>query len=440
MKKLLLPFVYFVFLYFFLSSAKAQTYNISTMAGNGTAGYFGDGGAATSAELSNPYAVALDASGNVYIVDLNNNVIRKVIVSTGIITTIAGNGTGGDGGPAYSAALSLPQGIAVDASGNVYIAEAGAYSNRIRMITVSTGIITTIAGTGTSGYSGDGGPATSAELNYPSGVAVDASGNIYIADNSNQRVRKVTAGTGIITTIAGTGTGGYSGDGGPATSAKLFTPNAVAVDASGNVYIADWWNQRIRKITASTGIITTIAGTGTAGYSGDGGPATSAELYYPNAVTVDASENVYIADTYDRILKVTTGTGIITSIAGNGTGGYSGDGGPATSAKLDTASGVAVDASGNVYIAAGNNRIRKLTVSTATGIAGPTTNTANLNVYPNPASDVLNISGNGGPWQLLNVLGEPVLQGKGTQVNVQGLTAGQYILNINDGFYKILKW
>ena len=216
----------------------------------------------------------------------------------------------------------------------------------------TTGIITTIAGNGIAGYSGDGGLATNAELNNPYGVAVDSNGNIYIADTNNNRIRKVNSTTGIITTIAGNGTAGYSGDGGLATNAELYYPYGVAVDSNGNIYIADTYNNRIRKVNSTTGIITTIAGNGTAGYSGDGGPATNAQLNYPYGVAVDSSGNIYIADTdNNRIRKVNSTTGIITTIAGNGNPGYSGDGGPATNAELYDPSGVAVDSNGNIYIA-----------------------------------------------------------------------------------------
>jgi trimeric autotransporter adhesin len=348
---------------------------ITTVAGNGTRGYSGDGGLATSATLDYPSGVAVDASGNIYIADDENLRIRLVMKSTGIITTVAGDGTvgySGDGGLATSVALGKPSGVAVDASGNIYIADT--YHNRIRLVTKSTGIITTVAGTGSYGYSGDGGLATSATFISPNGVAVDASGNIYITDSGNYRIRLVTKSTGIITTVAGTGSFGDSGEGGLATSAALSRPYGVAVDASGNMYIADSGNERIRLVTKSTGIITTVAGDVTYGYSGDGGLATSAALYYPSGVAVDASGNMYIADTDNkRIRLVTKSTGIITTVAGNGTRGYSGDGGLATSATLDDPSGVAVDASGNMYIAdTDNKRIRLVTKSTGiiTTVAG----------------------------------------------------------------------
>jgi len=335
---------------------------IITVAGNGTAGYAGDGGPATIAELNNPN-VAVDSSGNLYIEDVSNERIRKVAAATGIITTVAGNGTAGysgDGGPATSAELNGPGYLTVDASGNLYIADVG--NNRIRKVAAATGIITTVVGNGTYGYSGDGGPATSAELNGTGGMAVDGLGNLYIADINNNRIREVAAATGIITTVAGDGFGSYSGDGSAATSAELYLPRAVALDATGNLYIADAQNNRIRKVAAATAIITTVAGNGTYGYSGDGGPATKAELNGPFGVALDASGNLYIADFgNNRIRKVAAATGIITTVAGNGTAGYSGDGGPATSAELIEPQGVAVDGAGNLYIAdLANERIRKV--------------------------------------------------------------------------------
>jgi uncharacterized protein (TIGR03437 family) len=334
---------------------------ITTVAGNGSSAYFGDGGSATSAELYNPSGVAVDASGNLYIADYGNQRIRKVSAA-GIITTVAGNGSQGypgDGGPATSAELYNPSGVVVNTSGSVYIADTS--NSRIRKVSAA-GIITTVAGNGAEGYSGDGGPATSAQLFYPSGVALDASGNLYIADQNNNRIRKVSA-TGIITTVAGNGAEGYSGDGGSATSAQLNVPFGVAVDASGNIYIADSNNNRIRKVSA-TGIITTVAGNGAQGYSGDGGSATSAQLNFPYGVAVDASGNLYIADKFNERVRRVSATGIITTVAGNGAQGYSGDGGLATSSQLNTPIGVAVDASGNLYIADEiNERIRKVSAA-----------------------------------------------------------------------------
>ena len=348
----------------FIDSAGAE-YIISTVAGKGTKGFSGDGGGAVSAELNNPYGVSIDTSGNIYIADTTNCRIRKVDTS-GIISSFAGNGTlgnSGDSGAAVSAQLNFPMGTTLDTAGNVYISDY--INNRIRKVSAS-GIISTIAGNGFQGFAGDGGSATTAQLFYPIGTAFDASGNMYIADYSNNRIRKVDT-SGIITTFAGTGVYGYSGDGGPAIAAKLYQPSSVALDASGNVYIADQRNDRIRKVDTN-GIITTFAGNGTGGYSGDGGSAASARLLQPSGVTVDASGNLYIADQYNnRVRKVDT-LGIISTIAGSGTQGYFGDGGNASSAELFYPTSVAVDVSGNILVAdQGNNRIRKI-IYTETGI------------------------------------------------------------------------
>jgi len=340
---------------------------ITTVVGDGVEGYSGDGGPATSAELG-PIGVAIDAAGNIYIAD-TNNLIRKVDTS-GIITTVAGNGSysfSGDGGPATSAALGNPTGVAVDASGNLYIADT--QNDRVRKVD-NSGIITTVAGNGNyaSIYTGDGGPATSAMI-YPKGVAVDASGNLYIAETTDNRILKVDK-SGIITTVAGySSTVGYGGDGGPATRAMLNYPLGVAVDTFGNLYIADTGNNCVRKVD-TYGIITTVAGYWAKGYSGDHGPATHAMLNYPTSVAVDASGNLYIADLKNyRVRKVDT-SGTITTVAGNGIPNYSGDGGPAVYAELGYPYGVAVDTFGNLYII-DTNAIRKVTApipsSSATG-------------------------------------------------------------------------
>lgn len=338
---------------------------INTVVGNGTVGYCGDGGTAASACLKWSYGLAVDTAGNLYIADTSNSRVRKVS-SGGIIRTVAGNGIGGytgDGGPATSAELYGPFDVAVDVAGNLYIADPNPTgAEHIRKVT-SAGIISTLAGTGQGAYGGDyggdSGPATSARLNGPTGVAIDLAGNVYIADRSNNRVRKVTA-TGSISTVAGNGTAGFSGDDGPATSAELYSPSGVAVDMAGNLYIADTLNRRIRKV--SGGIITTVAGNGNLAYSGDGGPATSASLFNPSAVVVDSVGNMFIADTSNFVVRKVTLAGIITTVAGNGVLGYSGDGGPATSAKLYYPVGVAVDLAGNLYIADSSNlRVRKVT-------------------------------------------------------------------------------
>ena len=334
---------------------------ITTIAGTGERRFGGDGGPAIQAQLDAPSGVVVDGAGNLYIADLANHRIRKVD-STGTITTIAGTGErgfGGDGGPATQARLNYPYGVAVDGAGNLYIADLA--NHRIRKVD-STGTITTFAGTGERGFGGDGGPASQAQINFPTGVAVDEAGNLYIADWSNARIRKVD-GTGTITTIAGTGELGFGGDGGPAIQARLSLPYSVAVDGAGNLYIADQYNNRIRRVD-STGTLTTIAGTGERRFGGDGGPAIQAQLGDPTGVAVDGAGNLYIADQYNNRIRRVDSTGTITTIAGTGERGFSG---PATQAQLDDPTGVAVDGAGNLYIAdASNHRIRLLT-PTATG-------------------------------------------------------------------------
>ena len=353
------------------TEGRAQGYIISTVAGGGTyITSIGDGQPAVNAFLNSPSAVAVDADGNFYIADTGNHVVRRVNGTTGIIEAFAGSGVGGysgDGGSAKTAQLRGPRAVALDGKGNVYIADTS--NNRVRKVD-SKGIITTVAGsnnTFTTGV-GDGGAATSATISVPRGLAVDAAGNLYIADAGNRRVRKVDS-NGTISTLAGngrTGTPGSVGDGSTATEAAV-TPAGLAVDATGNLYVADYVNHLIRKV--ANGIITSIAGTGTAGYSGDGAAATKATMREPQGVAVDSSGNVYVADTGNTVIrKVAAGaSGAISTIAGNGGSGGSGDGGPAGAATLDYPVGVAVTGTGVVYVANTtlgayqNARIRVLT-------------------------------------------------------------------------------
>jgi hypothetical protein len=314
------------------------TDTINTQAGNGTGGFAGDGGAATSAELKIPFGVAVDSAGNTYIADAQNNRVRMVSIA-GTIATVAGNGhagSGGDGGPAVSASLNNPSGVAVDAAGNLYIADQ--YNNKIRLVTTA-GVISTFAGTGTVGNGGDGGHATAAELYDPAGVALDGLGSLYIADTNNHRIRKVNISTGTITTVAGSGAVGYGCAAGVATAVGLHNPFGVAADGLGNIYIADTYNQCIRKV--ASGNITTLAGNGVANFGGDGGPATSAALNYPTGVAVDGVGNIYIADVVNNRVRMVTPAGTITTLAGTGLFRFSGDGGPATGAGLYNPTGVA---------------------------------------------------------------------------------------------------
>jgi uncharacterized protein (TIGR03437 family) len=358
------------------SAAQVYNYTINTVAGQYP---IGDGGPGTKALLGWPYGVALDANGNLYIADYLDNRVRKVVLATGVITTIAGTGIGGfsgDGGAAVNAQLFAPASVATDTAGNVYINDYG--NEVIRKVDIN-GNISTFAGTPNKpGSTGDGGPATAAKLSLQvgAGLAVDAAGNVYIADSLNSVIREVTASNGNIATIAGTiGKTGGTGDGGPATSATLYYPFGLALDSSGNLYIADGYNQEIRQVSALTHMIKTVAGNHSAGSTGDGGPPTAASLNYPFGVAVDAQGNLYIADTFnEEIRKVTAGASpTISTIAGSAKlgSGLAGDGGAATSALLFEPVSIAVNSAGTIYIAdLLNNRVRYISQGTINELAG----------------------------------------------------------------------
>lgn len=369
--------------------------NVSTFAGNGLFSRSGDGNAAAAAQLNTPLGVAVGTSigsgiaPTFYIADTANNVVR--IVANGVISNFAGTGTAGSSGDQ----LNGPQGLAVDSAGSLYIADT--QNNRVRK--VSGGAISTVAGSGTAGFGGDGGAATSAQLNAPFGVAVDAAGNLYIAEFSNNRVRKVST-NGNIGTLAGNGVSGFSGDGLQATSAQLNGPQGVAVDSAGNVYIADTANNRVRKVAAN-GVITTVAGNGAAGFSGDGNSAVNAQVGNPTAVATDSVGNVYIADGSARVRKLFL-SGLITTIAGTGTRGYSGDGGSAPNARLNGPSSLAVNAAGSIWVADTlNNAVRLLQFTGGgTTVSAVTNGASNLN-GPVAPGEVVVIYGSGlGPSPL----------------------------------------
>ncbi len=348
-----------LFILAILFSSKTQAQIITTVAGNGIAGYSGDGLPATDEELYKPCGLFKDGAGNIYIADCYNNLVRKINTS-GIISTVAGNGSSGfsgDGGQATNAKLQEPVALFMDPSGNLYIAD---YLNHCVRKVNSSGIISTVAGIGgSSGFSGDGTPATGALLNGPEGVFMDASGNLYISDAFNQRIRKVSA-SGIISTFAGNGTPGFSSDGIPATNSELNYPFGVVGDASGNIYIADQVSNRIRKVNTS-GIISTIAGTGATGYFGDGGAATSAQLNYPCFLYLEAAgNNLYFSDRHNHVVRKINSSGIISTIAGTGTPGYTGDGAAATLATLNWPTGLMVDNAGNILFSDYNNNVIRM--------------------------------------------------------------------------------
>jgi gliding motility-associated-like protein len=372
-----MPIRYFnvLFIPFFCVGLSLQAQYITTVGGNGYTGNVGDDGPATCAGIPNPSGICIDKSGFLYLTC--SNMIRKINLSANLITRVAGSdtwGNTGDGGQAKDALFQNPYSLCTDNKNNLFISEF--VGNRIRKINLSTGIISTYAGTGTGGFSGDGVAANLTNLNQPKGICTDLAGNLYIADYGNHRIRKVDAATGIITTIAGNDLPVHSGDGGLAIAAGTAFPNSIATDATGNIYFAEFnaTTSRIRKINFSTGIISTIAGNNNSSFSGDGGPAVNSELFRPEGLTIDLNGNIYISESGDsRVRVIDASTGIINTIAGNGINAFAGDGGFAINGSMDNPLGLINDSNGNLYIAdKTNHRIRKISISAAAPPVLPT--------------------------------------------------------------------
>jgi hypothetical protein len=344
---------------------------IFTVVGTGEAGYTGDGGVARRAGLNQPFDVALDRQGNLYFSEANNHCVRRVERGSGIITTVAGTGTAGysgDGGPATQAQLNSPYGIALDAANNLYIVDR--LNACIRVVEAATRIIHTVAGTGESGFSGDGGPARRAQLQEPNDIVLDGKGRALIADVRDHRVRAVDLVSGTITTFAGTGEAGSSGDGGPADRATLLGPRALAFGPTGDLYICLRNDHKVRKVDMRTGIIRTVAGTGERGYTGDHGPALRATFNGPKEIAVDGQDAIVLVDTENHcIRRIEAASGLVTTVAGTGQAGGGGDGGPATVATLQRPHGACIDEAGNIYIGdSENHRVRFVSIHGENGL------------------------------------------------------------------------
>jgi hypothetical protein len=344
---------------------------IFTVAGTGEASYAGDGNGARRAGLNQPFDVVLDRQGNLYFSEANNHCVRRVESRSGIITTVAGTGKAGysgDGGPATMAELNSPYGIALDLADNLYIVDR--LNACVRVVDAATGIIRTIAGTGQPSYAGDGGPAIRAQLQEPNDIVLDDEGRAFIADVRDHRVRMVELAAGTITTFAGTGEGGSSGDGGPAERAALLGPRALAFGPTGDLYVCLRNDHKVRKIDRRTGLIRTVAGTGEKGYTGDHGPALQATFNGPKEIAVDRHDNIYLVDTENHCIRcIEAASGLVSTVAGTGQPGGSGDGGPATAATLKRPHGACIDVGGNIYIGdSENHRVRLISLNGEDGL------------------------------------------------------------------------
>ena len=431
--------------FFCMSLCVTSAQTISTFAGGGSGSGSGDGGAATSGILTDPVGGTFDKHGNYYFVDaLGGNRVRKVDTNQ-IITTVAGTGIAGfsgDGGAATNAKLRTPTAVKLDSAGNLYIVDQGNF--RIRKVNAVSNAISTIAGTGVSVSTGDGSAASASSLGSPQDIAIDNSGNIYVAE-WNARVRKINS-SGIISSICGTGVPGYSGDGGRADTSRIGGLTGICIDKVGNIYLADQSNSRIFKINVS-GIISTFAGTST-GYlfNADNNPATNANID-PVKIGIDKFECIYISENQNYRVRRVDKHGIIHTVAGIGTAGFSGDGAPATAAQFRYPSGIAFDSCNNFYVPeANNNRVRKITYPHCNYLDVPqTVSNKDLQVFPNPTNDVVNINGLREPanYRLLDIVGRITMQGclhkADNEVSLSFVSPGTYFLEITIQNERVMK-
>ncbi len=425
---------------------------ITTIAGGGIGGGIdglGDGLTADNAKFGNFCGIAFDSHNNLFIADKDNNIVRKIDAISNVITVYAGTGVAGfngDSSLATLAQLNDPGWLVFDTNDNLYISDRG--NNRIRTVD-ATGIMSTFAGNGIPTFSGDSGQAINASLNGPEGICMDSFGNLYIVDGANPRIRKVDN-NGIISTIAGNGTSGYSGDGGVATDAEMSGIYGICNDNYQNIYIADFTDNRIRKVNIGTGIISTVAGNGNPGFFGDSLNANISELHSPFSVTSDFIGNIFIADySNNRVREIFKTNNNIYSIAGVGLAGFSGDGGLADTAKLNRPAGVVFDHCGNLYIADNQNkRVRKVSFNPECWPeAVPTTNSPTaISIYPNPASTTLTITGIISQVQIINMLGQAVYSHQyssnttKTTIDIAALPTGVYFVKVNEGYVqKVVK-
>lgn len=424
----------FLTLLFFSKCFFSNGQIISTIAGNGTNTYSGDNGNATAASVGFPGDIIIDNDGNIYVGEYNNT-IRRVSTS-GVITTVAGNGLAGYNGDNQAATLAEMNGVsglAIDRLGNLYVADM--YNNRIRKINL-TGYIETIAGSGVGSFSGDNGPASAASLYSPFSLTFDTIGNLYVADEGNHRIRKISS-TGIITTFAGNGTNGFSGDFGPATSASISV-YGLCTDRYNNIYFCD--NNRIRRIDAVSGVITTVAGDGLSGYYGDGSSATAAEFFFPQQIKINKFDDILVTDVDNNRIRLINSNNIISTIAGTGAGSFNGDNIPAILTNINSPRGIAVDTCSDFFIADnGNHRVRKVSFPQCNYLyAGDLDPKSSITISPNPAVEYLeinNIKANS-EFILQNIIGKVVKAGMLRQgantISLSHLPAGLYVMEIID--------